>query len=224
MPDWEIGRLKGECCLIWFEPDGKRRRYRLGTKDYREAEAKAPARYAALTRPADTKIRSLWAAYISEKSGRPIAVTMSHTGKAILPHFGSLDPDEILYETCTLYTKSRREAGRNDGAIHTELGHLAMVLHWAVKRRHISIAPHIERPKKPEPKTDHYTREEVEKMLCCGVAPHVVMAIRIMTRTAARLSAVLELTWDQVDFDKGLIYLRNQFDPEVRKKRAPPQG
>jgi integrase len=145
---------------------------------------------------------------------------MIHTWKALEPVFGHLEGDQIGTEDCRSYTKTRRELGRSDGSIHTELGHLRMILVWAKGMKLITEAPAIERPAKPEPKDRYLTRNEVRKMMDAAKVPHIRLAILLMISTGARAGAALDLTWDRVDFERGVIRLRNPFDQTARKTRA----
>lgn len=210
-----LGRLRGQFCVVWYE-DGKRRRHTLGTADRAEAER----RLKQLRRPQGTSVQALWDAYCEEKEGRAIVETMRWTGKALLPHFGHLEPDHIDLDTCRSYTDARRASGRSDGAIHTELGHLRTVMNWAAKRRHITHAPYVERPAKPEPRDRYLTREEASKLLDGAASHHIRLAIILMLATAARVEAIRELTWDRVDMERGLIHLRDPADRTKRKGRA----
>ena len=221
---WRVTRLQGEFCVTWDDigPGGKpvRRRYRLGTTDPREASARAAARYAALTRPAGKTVAALWESYTLDKTGRAVLDTMRHTWKAISPVFGHLEGEAVNVEDCRSYTKMRREAGKSDGSIWTELGHLRTVLVWAKAQKLITDAPKIERPTKPDPKERYLTREEVGKMMDCAKVPHIRLAILLLISTGARATAALELTWDRVDLQRNIIQLRNRFDKTPRKGRA----
>lgn len=215
MQPWRITRLRGQFALT-FDKDGRRHRYTLNTDDAREAHRIAPALYAELTRPNGRTVTDLWEAYRADKSAKSIATTMSYTGKAILPHFGHRDGEAVTKGECQSYIAARRKLGRSDGAIHTELGHLRTVLVWAQKNRLINHAPEIDRPQKPDPKDRHLTRDEAQRMLAAATLPHIKLSIHLMLATAARISAILELTWDRVDFKRRLIHL---VDPEVKIKR-----
>jgi len=219
MPEWRITRLRGELCLTWDEGE-IRRRYRLGTDDPKEAARRAPARYAELTRPKGSTVRDLWQSYCLDKDGRSVVTTMKFTWKALAPHFGDLEGESVTVAECRAYTKARRDAGKKDGSIHTELGHLRSVLVWAQKQRLIAHAPHIERPAKPDPKEGYLTRPEVTALMDKANSPHVRLAILLMISTGARSAAALQLTWDRVDFERKMIQLRNPFDRERRKGRA----
>lgn len=221
MSDFRIGRLNGRFVITWHEADGKRRRYRLDALTRKDAESEAidVIRRETLGKRALT-VAALWEAYRADRKGRPIAETMRHTGKAVLPHFGALRPDQIDASHCRAYTKLRKAAGIAQGSTWTELGHLQSVVIWAHKKaRLIDFAPHIERPQKPQPKDRFLTRAEIDRLLAAECEPHVRLAILLMLTTAGRVGAVLELSWDRVDFDRGQINLR--VDAEgPRKGRA----
>ncbi len=215
MSEWRITRLRDKFALT-FDRDGRRHRYTLNTNDAREAQRLAPALYAELTRPRGRLVSDLWEAYRLDKAGKSIVTTMHYTWKAIGPHFGRRDGEDITKAECVAYTQMRRKDGKSDGTIHTELGHLRTVLVWAQKRRLISHAPEIDRPQKPAPKDRHLTKVEAQKVLAAASLPHVKLCIHLMLATAARISAILELTWDRVDFKRRLIHL---IDPEQRHNR-----
>ena len=216
MPDYRLGRYRGKFAVVWYA-DGRRHRHTLGTSDRREAE-RLLARFDA-ARPSEVTVEWLWRAYERDNAGKAVLATMVHTWKALGPHFGHHEPDAISTQMCRDYTAKRRRTVR-DGTIHTELGHLMTVLNWALKRRHIERSPHVERPPKPAPRDRHVTRDEAKRLIDAATAPHVRLAIVLLLGTGARVGAVLDLTWDRVDFDRGLVHLTNPDDPTRRKARA----
>lgn len=195
------------------------RRISLRTTDPEIADRRIAQIRRDATRPSDHTVEWLWAAYVHEKQGRAILETMRHTWKALKPRFGHLQPDAITVDLCREHTESRRMTV-SDGTIHTELGHLRMVLSWAQKRRLIEQAPHIERPSKPAPKDRWLSRDEARAVLDGAAMPHVRVAMVLMLATAARVGAVLSLTWDRVDFERGKIHLTDPADKTIRKERA----
>jgi integrase len=192
---YTIGRLRGERCLVFWE-GGKRRRYSLGTDDAREAERLAPALYAELTRPKSKDVRHLWAAYTAAKEGRAVIETMKHTWKALADRFGPMAGDAITLDDCRAHTAARHRAGIKDGTIHTELGHLRMVLKWAEKEGIIPRASTIERPSKPAPKEAHLSRDEAKALIIAADRPHLKLFIILALGTGARSAALLDLTWE----------------------------
>lgn len=219
MSDWRLTRLRGEFCVTWYEGD-IRRRYRLGTDNPEEAARRAPSRYAQLTRPRGTTVMDLWTGYCSDMEGRAVVGTMKYTWRALEARFGAMEGEDITIADCRAHTAERRAAGIQDGTIHTELGHLRMVLLWAADHNMITKAPKVERPAKPEPKDSYLTRDEVSRLLAATTMPHIRLAVILVIGTGARIEAALQLTWDRVDFERGMIQLRNPFDNMRRKGRA----
>lgn len=227
MPEWRITKLRGELCIAWEDERGQRRRYRLGTSDPKEAARRAPARYSELTRPTGQSVAELWQAYVRDMEGRAVVETMRHTWKAIGKRFGPMEASAITIADCREHIAERRSVrnrqnptGIGDGTIHTELGHLRMVLLWAKKHQMIVDVPAIERPTKPEAKDSYLTRVEVKALIEAAKVPHIALAVRLLIGTGARIEAALQLTWDRVDFSRGMIQLRNPFDKARRKGRA----
>jgi integrase len=219
MPDISIGRFRGGFCAYWWD-GGKRKRHQLKALTRTAAEAEAIDVFRVKTyRPQNVTVAEIWAAYQMHLGDRPTAETMKSTGKAVLAHFGAYRPDQIDMALCKSYAAKRAKAGRKQGTIHTELGHLRSALTFARKVRMIDRAPHIERPAKPTPKERFLTEAEIRKLREAAHAPHIQLAIQLMLSTAGRVGAILDLTWDRVDFIGGKINLRLP-DAVTRKGRA----
>jgi integrase len=220
MPSISIGRLRGGFCVYWTGADGNRRRYQLEARSRKEAEAEGRDRYLRETAaPTGLTIADLWAAYTAHLGDKPTAATMGYTGKAVLAAFGLLRPDQITIDDCRRYTADRMRAGRKQGSVHTELGHLRSTLRWAEKAGLIAKAPHIERPAKPASDVRPLTDAQIRALMDgCG-APHIRLAVILLLATGARVGAVLDLTWQRVDLDRGVIDLRLP-DGVTRKGRA----
>lgn len=221
MSDYRIGRLNGRFVVTWHDERGVRRRYRLDAHTAKEAESQAiDVIRAECSVSKAPKVSDLWNAYVKDRNGRPIAVTMQYTGKAVLAHFGSLRPDQIDVHCSREYRRLRMANGIAQGSVWTELGHLRTVMIWAHKAaRLIDFVPYIERPQKPAPKDRYLTRTEINRLISVECEPHIRLAILLMLSTAARVGAVLDLTWDRVNFDRGQIDFRvNSEGP--RKGRA----
>jgi integrase len=216
---YAIQKFRGGHAIVYFA-GGKRHRYTLGTSDAREAERVAPALYAELTRPKGNTVAELWQGYIGDKQGRAVLATMTHTWKALAPQFGPLPGDRVTIADCRAHTEARRKAGIKDGTIHTELGHLRMVLVWARKHGLLKEAPDIERPSKPKPREHHLTRDQARAVIEAANMPHLRLFIILALGTGARSAALLGLTWDRCDFIRGLIDLRDPAMTMPHKGRA----
>jgi integrase len=219
MSGYRIGKLNGRFVLV-FDVRGKRRRFRLDAKDASEAYRLAPGIFAELTRPAGRKVSDLWQAYVQDRAGRAITVTMVHTWKALRGRFGEMQADAITVADCRVHMAERRKAGIMDGTLLTELGHLRMVLRWSEKHKLIDRAPYIERPSKPKPKDHHLTKVQARMLIDAATMPHIRLYILLALGTGARNAALLDLTWDRCNFDRELIDLRNPAITMPHKGRA----
>jgi len=224
--EYRIGRLNGKFVVTWWGGDGKRRRYRLAAGTREEATGEAADLIRNLrAKAAGSTIDELWQLYRREKQGRRVAETMDFEWRKMKPFFGHLRPEQITSDLCREYAAVRRKTiGRNkrkiqDGSIWTELGHLRTVFRWAADRKLIPFAPPVERPAKPAPKDRWLTEAEVRRLVAAAPEHHIKLAVLLMISTAARIGAVLELTWDRVDFEGGKVNLRtSELGP--RKGRA----
>lgn len=217
---YRIRSYRGALAIVFYDGNGKRHRHSLGTANPREAERVAPAVYAELTRPRGNDVASLWQAYMGDRQGRAVLQTMAHTWKALESRFGPMHADEITIADCRAHAAARRAAGIQDGTIHTELGHLRMVLKWAEAHKLIAAAPTIERPSKPKPKERHLTRAEVRALIDAATVPHIRLFIILAVGTGARSAALMDLTWDRCFLDDEMIDLRDPFLTRPHKGRA----
>jgi integrase len=217
---YRVGWLNGKCVLVWRDASGKRKRYSLGTTDPREAQRRAPAVYVELTRPLGKTVADLWEAYVADRQGRAILATMQHTWKALSHRFGPMEGDRITIADCRAHVEERRKANIKDGTLVTELGHLRTVLRWAEKQGLIDRAPYIERPSAPKPKERHLSRDQVRALIQACDLPHLKLFVHLAYATAGRSSALLGLTWDRCDFERGKINLEDPAIDHPHKGRA----
>ena len=196
-------------------------RYRLNATTAREAEAEAPGVFHELARPRSSTVAELWSAYVVDHPGRAVIATMEHTWKALRNRFGSMHAALITADDCRAHTYARRKAGIKDGTIATELGHLRMMLRWAEKRSLIDRAPYLGATVGPTAKgATPVTREQCRKIIGAATVPHIKLYVVLALATGARNAALLELTWDRCDFERGLVDLRNPDICRPHKGRA----
>lgn len=225
--DYRLGQVNGEACVVWWEGKGKeakRRRYRLGVGTEGEGrtalEEFVRARGKLNIAEART-IADLIAAYAADlaSDGKCGAEIVERRGKALAPLFGHLWLDDITKEICRQYAKERG-ATCAPWTVYGELSTLRSTLNWARKSKLIPQSPYVWLPTKPEPKDRWITQEEATRLIGATDTPHVKLFIILGIATAARKTALFELTWDRVDFRRRIISL--MLDDEVRrvKKRA----
>ena len=153
-------------------------------------------------------VSDIFALYMTEKEDRHH--TLKYVWRCLENHFGHLRPDQVTRESCHKYRETR---GVSSGTIIRELGALRAALRW--------FDPHTPAifafPKSPPPKERYLTREEADKLLSACLEPHIELYIVLSLCTAARKSALLELTWDRVNFERLELDLGAG---EANKRRA----
>jgi integrase len=137
---------------------------------------------------------------------------------ALAPHFAHLRPDRITRAVCRAYAKSRRAAGVRDSTVNKELRTLRAAVNWY--DRHSSAV--FEIPSGRPAVKRYLTRGEyraLRRAALAGGAFHAYLFMVLAIATCGRPSAILQLTWDRVDFTRGLIALGDARD-HGRKGRA----
>src|SRR5947207_11150828 len=132
-----------------------------------------------------------------------------------------LTPDRV--HDYVVWRRDGGAAGRRVGAntIRRDLGMFKAALNWACQKYeggHPLLTRHalekVRIPTEKDPKRPLLDAESIRALL--AVAPTVHTLLRPMSllawRTGRRLSAILALRWDDVDFEKGTIRWRAEHD------------
>ena len=213
-------KYRNKWAAEWWE-NGKRHRRSLGTNDRLTAQVSLAAfQKLREQRTEPLTVAEAWDGYRKTLEGRPAWTTMGHEWKAVGPFFGDRLVTTISEEDCNAYTAKRLSAGRKPGTIWTELGRLRMAFIWAERKRLIDRAPHVWRPPQGPPRDKCLTREQAERVVDSCALPHVKLFCILALATAGRAGALLGLTWDRVDLDRGFVDLRDPGRAQTTKGRA----
>lgn len=157
-------------------------------------------------------------AYIADREADGIASTARQRDawKAMRPFWDGVEPGLIDREMAQSYAKRR---GMSAATIRYELGMLSVALRWAVAKELIRKSPTIWRPDPPERLVRNLTRAQFEKWFEQVRAPHARLYVELGLATMARPTAILELTWDRVDFERGTVDLNPRGRRQTRKRR-----
>lgn len=198
---WRLNLYRGMWCAA-ARIDGKTKRRSLHTKDRGEAERLLRDWS---VKPKGDLIGEIMTAYIADREevGKRSIHAMNCSWKALKPTFAHLRPDHITRLLCRSYAKARRKGGVKDGTIIKDLGVLRAGLRWAKKGSEAVF----DMPQTPPPRDRYINREEMESLAQAAESAHTALFIRLAWATAGRASAILELTWDRVDFERGQIKL-----------------
>lgn len=192
---------RGKWAAVGTGEDGRPWRRSLRTTDRATAERRF--RDIRFETPGET-IADAMALYLAEKKGRARSYQSMETAwRALRPTFGHLRPDQITRDLCRDYAAMRRKGGVADGTIIKDLGVLKAALKWGGKDK----GAVFDMPPTPDPRERYITREEHQKLVDAATLPHVKLFILLAWSTAARASALFDLTWGQVDFEKRQIRL-----------------
>jgi integrase len=217
--------------LVWYRnayyaewrENGAQRRKALRTKyrDVAEQTLKSFAKqYEIANRPNQITVEYVWNGYMEALGRKPAGITMGFETRPVISFFRAFPAGAVSENDCRNYCVCRKEIGRKDGTIRTELGRLRSALKWAEKKGLITKAPAIWRPPMPAPRDLRITQSQAIRILSACQTPHVRLFVILALTTGARTAAILGLTWHRVDFDGRLIDLADPARPRPKKGRA----
>jgi len=216
--------LSKEACAVWYDETGKRHRYRLGVKGDEQGRAALDrfARRQLIVQASSAEtIEELWNRYIADREmdGKGMEV-FRHNWKALSPRFGTLKPEEVHADYCRAYARERFALGRAQATVWTELVRLRACLQWAFKKGLVSRIPDVWVPSKGEARQRVLNADEVARLLDGCASPHVRLFMLLAIASGGRHTAILELTWNRVDFERGQIDLRRPTKRDPMSKRG----
>ena len=215
MSDWRLKLYRGKYAAV-RSINGQTERYSLRTADPDEAKRRLAD---FIKKPTGDLVSDIVDAYLADKDKTAIrAKDLRGSWKQAKPTFGHLRPDQITRELCRDYRDGRYKQGRKPATVRKELETIRAALNWAKKGGEAVF----ELPPQPRPKERFLSKDEARRLSRAARRfPHVRAFIVLSLVTAARQSAMLELTWDRVDFKRGRISLAlNDSLDETRKRRA----
>lgn len=197
----------------WYvkRPDGSRES--LKTKDKAEALNRLEDMKRA---PKGALLRDAFSHYLAEKRDKRSYPQMELAWRLLEPFFGHLRHDQVTRQVCRAYATTRLTAGVKPGTVARELG----VIKAAVNYAHPNSEAQWEMPPASPPKDRRLTKQEFRALLNACDVQHVKLFCVLALSTGGRKEALLQLTWDRVDFDRRLINLRTTSTHERSKGRA----
>lgn len=195
----------------------QRRRISLGTNDKGVASVRANEIWHKLNAPTSDRVADLWRAYLTDRQKDRKDVTRQHNAwKRLEPVFGHRLGTDINKDDCREYNRLRQRQGASTGTVRTELVFLRACLNLRFGRGNNKVWL----PAAGAPRNRYLNREEVDKLLEHVSTPHVRLFIILAITTGARMTALLELRWDQVDFKHRSINFNQLGREQTHKRRA----
>ena len=217
MPEFTIQRFRGGYAVVYFDGDGRRRREKLAAPDRIGAEAEARQRWKLGDRSVWTVGRCV-TAYLDQgdQDGRLSITRQRDAWRALEPYWRDVSPTLVDREMAQTYAAKRDRA---PATVRYELNLISIALRWAAAEGRIAAAPTIWRPAPPPHKARHLTKDQFERWFAAVEAPHARLFALLAIYTTSRPTALLQLTWDRVDFDKRTITLNPTDRTQTRKRR-----
>jgi integrase len=215
--DYRIGRHRGKLVIEYTDAIGRRFRRSLGTSDAGLAEARAREYWSTITAAPTERVKDLWAVYLRDRMQEVARKDrFKATWTALEPHFGYRLGTAISTDDCRAFYRARKADGKSDSTARTELELLRACLNRTLGDR----APTLWMPPASKPRNTWLTPEDVSKVHADARSHHVGLFIELAIATGARMSAILDLTWDRVDLSNGFVDLMPSGRHVTNKQRA----
>nr|WP_166179166.1 site-specific integrase [Altererythrobacter segetis] len=217
MPDeYTLTRHRGKWSLT-FRDGNRRLRITTGTTDEALARQRARELWQRRNAAATDLLADLWPVYVSDRAADGLErKRFAFHWKGLGPYFGQMVGSAITREDCRSYYDRRRREGYSDSTIKTDLE----LLRACLRRRYGAIAPSIWIPPSSPPRDKWLTKEQAREIADMAETPHVKLFIIVALATGARSGAILDLTWDRVDFAQGTIDFRPPGRVQTNKRRT----
>ena len=150
-----------------------------------------------------------------------------HASRALVRFWGALPVSSIKGATCRRYAAQR---GVAVGTIRRELTTLSAAVRFCEAEGHLTTAPRVRLPPRPESPQRALTRPEAARLLNAARqrAPHIARFMLVALYTGTRSAATMALRLDApslssgwFDLDAGVLYRRGRAEGETHKRRPP---
>lgn len=211
---WRQKLYRGTWCAVTrVTVDGKSctKRVSLRTTDRDEAGRQFSEFLANLEGPKET-VLDILLAWQKDRHKLKSQKTIKFAIKFLTPHFGHLKPHQVTREVCRKFVKARN---KKNSTVRRELEVLRAALRWHNK----NTPAIVELPSASPPRERFLSRAEYDALLAAAYSPHLRLFIVLALQTAARASALMELQWGQVQWQRNQIEL-SKGEEQKNKRRA----
>jgi integrase len=227
VPDYSLTAIASSpnWYIQWFE-DGHSKRASTRTRDRAEAELVLAAfRLVQSDAPvADLTVKQAleWYWDVHAKGlFRPDSADLAI--RNLRPFFGNTLASDCGVAKQQAYVDHKTADGYGAESIRRDLSVLSAALRRAEKHGKLSRAPPMLTLTPNAPRERWLSRDEVARLfrsMRSKRSRHVLLFARLALYTAARTTAILDLTWDRVNFDTGLIDYRVPGRKLTKKRRT----
>lgn len=209
------------------EGTDKPKKLTLGARGQKLTEEEARAalvafvdsRTAIIKLQADHNVGKLWKMWTESRAKDGFSNKIyDYNWKSLEPHFSLRKPTELNDDDFRDYAKARFAAGRRPQTVHTELSRLRYCLKWAKKKEHILKEIDVWLPSRGKGRQLRIKADEARALVAQAGDPHIRLFILLAITTGARHRAILELTWDRVDWVNNTVDYDTREDPNPMHK------
>lgn len=227
MPDYRLAKRRGspKWYVTWSEGH-RSRRVSTGTTDERAAKDALAAFRLERGRKKEAEPDSIAIATVLNDYVDGYAVNLPSFEQAkiarthLLAFYGAATVAIIGPSSHDEYEATRKAEGVSNDAINRERVVLRAALNRARKHGWLKTVPHVPSLPANPPRERYLTREEAAKLLRACKSPHMRLFVRLGLYTGARPGAILDLTWDRVDFINNRISYPRPSRHTGNKRRA----
>ena len=214
-PEYTVSRLRGGWAISVPNPAAasKRSRFALVATERGAADVEAARFWARYKLGAARTVGQIVRAWLDAHGHLAAATRNEDAWKAASGFWGGVLPTMVDEAACRAYALQR---GRAPRTVRYELEVVSRALRWALK----GDAPKLWFPAVPDPVARYLTKEEFGRFLAGCRMPHAILFATLAVSTGARKTALLELQWDQVDWENGAIELNRPGRVQSDKRRS----
>lgn len=175
-------------------------------------------------------VGAIWQKYVEDRQSEGKNTrNLEYMWRALAATFSELTVDDLATPMivdgarrtiCHKYAIERENAGKSRDTIWTELGYIRTAVNWAWKRNLIPNKPYVWLPMKGKPRDLVITDHEARAIIDASPSPHIKLFVILAIHTGARMGAILDLTWDRVDFERRVIDFRRHEKAGILSKRG----
>lgn len=203
---------------FWYIRDG-REAHSTGTADKEEAQCFLAEYVALKSRPKQPTINQLLDLraqdLLARKTARGKDPEAFHQN--LREHFGRLRPELVTLPVINQFKQKREHV---PAMLREELIEYNATINLAVKMGLIEKGIKADLPPQAAPRQHYISRTQADTLLENAHSFHLQLFILIAIQTGHRKGAILDLTWDRVDFERQRLDFNNPDRAQTNKRRT----
>ncbi len=159
-------------------------------------------------------ITRLWETYKTDRGIKGLKIDEYRFNRYLRPAFGDKEPrDLVALDIDRLRISLLKKQGLKPASVYNVLELLRRIINYGVKKRLCEGANFvIEMPKVDNEKTEDLTPDQLQKLLKAieeDPHPYAGKIMLMALYTGMRRGELFRLKWEDVDFERGFIHIRN---------------